>query len=89
MNWIPTGFKISKSQTPPKDSALGVVMMGNNSEVVTVFDRLCAAFDRLWARKAFAHWYTDGGFEEKDLDDARELVQKVIDEYKTLTEEGA
>lgn len=89
VNWIPTGFKISKSGTSPSDSALGVVMMGNNSEIVTVFERICVSFDRLWSRKAFAHWYTDGGFEEKDLDDARELVQKTIDEYKTLTEEGA
>jgi cell division GTPase FtsZ len=89
VNWIPTGFKISKSNTSPKDSALGIVMMGNNSEIVSVFQRICATFDRLWERKAFAHWYTDAGFEEKDLDDARKLVQKVIDEYKSLTEEGA
>lgn len=89
VNWIPTGFKISRSETPPRDSALGIVMMANNSEIVTVFERICATFDRLWERKAFAHWYTDAGFEEKDLDDARESIQKVVDHYKALTEESA
>lgn len=89
VNWIPTGFKISRSEMAPKDSALGLVMMGNNSEIVTVFERLCATFDRLWERKAFAHWYTDNGFEEKDIDEARATVQRVIDLYKSLTEEGA
>lgn len=89
VNWIPTGFKISRSEKAPLDSALGLIMMANNSEIVSVFERICAVFDRLWSRKAFAHWYTDNGFEEKDLDDARETVQKVIDRYKVLTEEGA
>jgi cell division GTPase FtsZ len=88
VNWIPTGFKISKSETAPKDSALGVVMMANNSEVVSVFERIGSNFDRLWSRKAFAHWYTDNGFEEKDLDDARALVQKCIDDYKKVTEDA-
>ena len=86
VNWIPTGFKISRSETPPKDSALGVIMLANNSEIVTVFERIASMFDRLWARKAFGHWYTDNGFEEKDLDDARAEVQAVIDQYKAITE---
>ncbi len=89
VNWIPTGFKISRSETAPKDSALGLVSMSNNSEIVSVFERSCATFDRLWERKAFAFWYTDEGFEEKDIEDARETVQKVIDHYKAITEESA
>ncbi|MHA1583640.1 MAG: tubulin beta chain [Promethearchaeota archaeon] len=88
VNWIPTGFKISRSEKAPANSALGLIMMANNSEIAAVFEHTAAMFDRLWSRKAFAHWYTDAGFEEKDLEDARALVQTVIDEYKNLTEEA-
>ncbi|MHA1729538.1 MAG: tubulin beta chain [Promethearchaeota archaeon] len=88
VDFIPTGFKVSKSEVAPADSSVGVVLLANNTGIVEVFERILASFDKLWSRKAFAFWYTDNGFEEADIDEAANSVRKLIERYKGLTEKG-
>jgi hypothetical protein len=86
VKWIPTGFKVARSEVPPASSPVGVMLLANNSAITSVFTRILSSFDRLWSRKAFAHWYTDAGMEEKDLDNARNHMQGIVDAYKAKTE---
>lgn len=88
VDFIPTGFKVSKSEIPPSDSTVGIVLLANNTGIVEVFERILAQFDKLWARKAFAHWYTDAGFEEEDINEAADSVRQIIEHYKSYNEEG-
>ena len=88
VNWIPTGFKVARSEEPPANMPVGVALLANNSAIGSVFSRILASFDKLWSRKAFSHWYTDAGMEEKDLEEARNHIQGIVDFYKEKPEEN-
>jgi hypothetical protein len=88
VDFIPTGFKVSKSEVPPADSSVGIVLLANNTGIVEVFERILAQFDKLWSRKAFAHWFTDEGFEEEDINEAADAVRQIIEHYKSYNEES-
>lgn len=64
VDWCPTGFKTGiNSQTPTSVPGSGiasvpraVAMISNSTSLATVFTKITAKFDAMYARRAFVHW---------------------------------
>ena len=87
--WIPTAFKIGYVEQAGMNHRKSMVMLANNTEISRVLDRICANFDKLWQRKAFANWYLNEGMSEQQINDMRASVQELIQLYQVAEESGA
>lgn len=82
VDWMPTGFKVGLSEPPPQGSDFAAAMVSNHTGIIQVFNRILSQFDRLWSKKAFSHWYTDAGFTEDDIINARDDIAALVSEYE-------
>jgi tubulin alpha len=72
VDWNPTGFKVSiSSQTsepidfdslrkPVRDCFL----LSNSGAIVDIFNHMDLKFDKMYAKRAFVHWYVGEGLDE-------------------------
>jgi tubulin alpha len=54
-----------------------------------VFSRIGKKYDKMYAKRAFIHWYVGEGNEEEDFVDARSNVACLISDYKEIGIETA
>lgn len=87
--WIPTAFKIGYVEQAGVSHRKSMVLLANNTEVARVLDRICANFDKLWQRKAFANWYLNEGMTEEQITELRSSAQELIQSYQVAEESGA
>ena len=87
--WIPTAFKIGYVEQAGVSHRKSMVLLANNTEVARVLDRICANFDKLWQRKAFANWYLNEGMSEDQINVLRSSAQELIQSYQVAEESGA
>lgn len=72
VDWNPTGFKVSiSSQTSESldfDSLRKPVrdcfLLSNSGAVVDIFNTMDLKFDKMYAKRAFVHWYVGEGLDE-------------------------
>jgi len=54
----------------------------STTSIKTVFQRLCAAFAKVYRRKAYLHWYKGEGMDEMEFQEADKNVRDLIAEYQ-------
>jgi tubulin beta len=91
--WIPHNIKSSICNVPPEGSGSGCSLIGNNTAIMDIFQRIQEQFSAMFERKAFLHWYTGEGMDEMEFTEAESNVIDLIAEYQqyfeaTAEEEG-
>merc|ERR1711959_484412 len=84
--WIPHNIKSSICNNPPLGSESGCSLIGNNTAMMEVFQRIQEQFSAMFERKAFMHWYTGEGMDEMEFTEAESNVIDLIAEYQQYFE---
>lgn len=85
--WGPASIQVALSRKSPYVQTahrVSGLMLANHTSISSVFERNCRLFDKLRKREAFLEQYKKVDmFKENldELDDAREIVQQLINEY--------
>merc|ERR1719265_2155624 len=67
--------------------------VGNSTSIQEMFKRIAEQFTAMFRRKAFLHWYTGEGMDEKEFTEAESNMNDLVSEYQqyqdaTAEEEG-
>lgn len=81
--WNQEGFKVGLCAVPPIGQRQSLLCLANNCCIRETFERLRLRFQKLYARKAHVHHYTEF-MERARLAEALENVQFLINEYAKL-----
>jgi tubulin alpha len=95
VDYSPTGFKVGISYEPPTAVPGGdlakvpraLCMLANCTAIAEVWMRLGGAFDRLYSKRAFCHWYVGEGMELGEFQEARSHLELLEHEYDSIAEE--
>lgn len=77
-----------KSPYLPSAHRVSGLMMANHTSISCLFERTCKQYDKLRKREAFLEQFRkEDIFKENfdELDNSREVVQQLIDEYSAAT----
>merc|ERR1712048_707260 len=58
----------------PLGHDIGVSLIGNNTAILDIFQRIQDQFAAMFERKAFLHWYTGEGMDEMEFTEAESNV---------------
>merc|ERR1712066_225982 len=84
--WIPHNIKQSICNVGPLDSDTGCSIIGNNTAILEIFQRIEDQFQPMFAKKAFLHWYTGEGMDEMEFTEAESNMVDLIAEYQQYFE---
>lgn len=89
--WGPASIQVALSRKSPyvqTSHRVSGLMLANHTSISNVFERNCRLFDKLRKREAFLEQYKkEAMFKDNldELDDSREVVQQLVDEYQAAT----
>ncbi|XP_071957293.1 tubulin gamma-1 chain isoform X2 [Antedon mediterranea] len=89
--WGPASIQVALSRKSPYVQTahrVSGLMLANHTSIVTLFERTCSQYDKLRKREAFLEQFRkEEMFKENldELDNSREVVQQMIDEYHAAT----
>jgi len=84
--WIPHNIKSSICTVPPFGEGSGCSLIGNNTAILEIFQRIQTQFSAMFSKKAFLHWYTGEGMDEMEFTEAESNVIDLIAEYQQYYE---
>jgi len=88
-DWIPHNIKQSICNQAPLAADTGASIIGNNTAILEVFQRIEDQFQPMFAKKAFLHWYTGEGMDEMEFTEAESNMVDLIAEYQQYFEATA
>lgn len=80
-NWIPNNIKTAICDIPPFGMKIAATFISNSTSIKILFARINEQFAAMFRQKAFLHWYTGEGMEEKEFEEAENAVNGLIQEY--------
>ncbi|XP_077979335.1 tubulin gamma-1 chain [Glandiceps talaboti] len=89
--WGPASIQVALSRKSPYVQTahrVSGLMLANHTGISTLFDRTCKQYDKLRRREAFLEQFRkEDMFKDNldELDNSREVVQQLIDEYHAST----
>ncbi|CAI8016406.1 Tubulin gamma-2 chain, partial [Geodia barretti] len=89
--WGPASIQVALSRKPQSDQRVNRVsglMLANHTSISSLFESTCSQFDKLRKREAFLEQFKKERMFSEDLselDDSREVVQELTDEYIAST----
>ncbi|XP_034395784.1 tubulin gamma-1 chain isoform X1 [Cyclopterus lumpus] len=89
--WGPASIQVAlsrKSPYLPSAHRVSGLMMANHTSISSLFERTCRQYDKLRKREAFLEQFRkEDIFKDNfdELDNSREVVQQLIDEYSAAT----
>jgi tubulin alpha len=91
VDWCPTGFKCGIGyhypyHTFPSGDDMGkytrsAAMLSNTTAISQAFKKSDSKFDKMYAKRAFVHWYIAEGMDEAQFADARENLAALEADY--------
>jgi tubulin beta len=82
VEWIPNNVKSSICDIPPRGLKMASTFIGNTTAFRELFTRVDSQFSKMYARRAFIHWYVNEGLETVEFDEARSNMTDLIQEYE-------
>ncbi|XP_062551150.1 tubulin beta chain-like [Armigeres subalbatus] len=86
---IPNNVKSAICDIPPVGLKMAATFIANTTAITQLFQRLLNQFGTMYRRKAFLHWYTGEGMEEREFVDAEQCLRELIKEYECQEDSGA
>jgi tubulin beta len=88
VEWIPSNVKTSICDIPPRGLKMAATFIGNTTAFRELFTRVDSQFQKMYARRAFIHWYVNEGLETVEFDEARSNMTDLIQEYEMYETAG-
>jgi tubulin beta len=86
VEWIPNNIKSSMCNIPNAGFNGNAVFMGNTTAMKMLNTRILEQFSKLYAVKAYLHWYTGEGMDEMEFQEAESNVTDLVAEYTQYEE---
>jgi tubulin beta len=81
IEWIPNNVKSSITDIPPRGLKMPATFIGNSTSFRELFTRVDSQFQKMYARRAFIHWYVNEGLETVEFDETRSNMTDLTQEY--------
>jgi len=88
VEWIPNNVKCAITDIPPRGLKMAATFIGNTTSFRELFTRVDGQFQKMYARRAFIHWYVNEGLETVEFDEARSNMTDLIQEYEMYETAG-
>ena len=82
VQWIPNNIKSSIITVPPNDVKMSGTFVANTTALKAVFQRISAAFAKMYKRKAFLHWYKGEGMDQMEFEESDRNLRDLVTEYQ-------
>jgi tubulin beta len=82
VEWLPSHITTSICSVPPRGLQMAATLTGNSTALRWMLKRIETEFSRMWARRAFEHWYDETSIVCVEFDEARSNVVDLIAEYE-------
>jgi tubulin beta len=78
VEWIPNTVKSSICDIPPCGLKMAAIFIGNTTVFRELFTRVDSQFSKMYARRAFIHWYVNECLETVEFDEVDSNMTDLI-----------